>query len=99
MSNRVIGWPTPTAADAKKSGHRKKLYTLTDRALRGPHATMMSPDGDPGSTTVDLNPRFVEALMGLPLGWLTHSISAATDSFREWQRRHSPPWRLALAGG
>jgi hypothetical protein len=38
----------------------------------------MKGDGDNGMV---LNPAFVEALMGLPNGWLTPSTSAATDSF------------------
>ena len=33
-----------------------------------------------GDSTVVLNPRFVEGLMGLPSGWLTPSILGATDS-------------------
>jgi len=98
MTNRTVGWPTPTAADAKKSGHAKKIYTLTDRVLRGPLATMTSTDGESGSVRVDLNPRFVAALMGIPHHWLTHSISLEKGSYRSWLHQHSPPWRLALVG-
>lgn len=32
-----------------------------------------------GENRADLNPRFVAALMGLPVDWLTHSTSEATD--------------------
>jgi hypothetical protein len=35
-----------------------------------------------------LNPRFIEALMGLPNGWLTPSTSAATDSSPNAPQKH-----------
>lgn len=45
-------------------------------------------DGPPTSTPVALHPPFVEALMGLPVGW-TDCLSPATESYRLWLRRHS----------
>jgi hypothetical protein len=35
----------------------------------------------------DLNPRFVEWLMGFPIGW-TALAPLETQSFRRWQQRH-----------
>jgi len=52
--------------------------TLTSIASR--HLPMTPTDGPNGPPRADLNPAFVEALMGLPPGWLTASISAETDS-------------------
>jgi len=52
--------------------------TLAGSASHHPPTT--TPDGPNGPPKVDLNPAFVEALMGLPSGWLTASISAETDS-------------------
>lgn len=62
-------WPTPTAQDAKLSGvqgnwtpesGRSSGTTLTDAAVREGKKTC---DGQ------SLNPAWVEALMGFPLGW------------------------------
>jgi hypothetical protein len=44
------------------------------------HHRTTVPDGNDGSPRVDLNPEFVASLMGLPSGWLTPSVSAATAS-------------------
>jgi hypothetical protein len=77
-------WPTPTAGDAKAAGSRNAENTkahlgvsLTDMALtgdsfgrRGPPDLTTSKGGP--STSSDgrvLNPLFVEALQGWPIGW------------------------------
>src|SRR6185312_12839446 len=71
-------WPTPTAADANASGSaaystesgRHAGTTLTDATARvatstaGPRARTRSKDG------MVLNPRFVEALLGFPDGFV-----------------------------
>jgi hypothetical protein len=49
-------WPTPTARDWKDSGN----FTIRERS-QGPSLPMAV--GGP------LNPTWVEALMGFPLGW------------------------------
>jgi hypothetical protein len=41
-----------------------------------------------GSNGMVLNPEFVAALMGLPPGWLTPSISAETDSSLSAPEKH-----------
>jgi hypothetical protein len=44
-----------------------------------------------------LNPRFVEMLMGLPVGW-TGCDPLATGSFPLWRRLHSDrSWQLMFA--
>lgn len=89
----VRQWPTPTAHDAKGQGHENT--NLHNAAMPGPQAATTSPAGTPGSPGADLNPRFVEALMGVPAGWadplvsLTASTSSATDSYQRWLQLHS----------
>jgi len=94
------GWPTPQAGDAKigamtsetaarqrAAGHQEMLAgALHD--FSHPVATT-STDGSSTPPTVDLNPEFVAALMGLPRHWLTPSTSEETDSYREWLLSHS----------
>lgn len=84
-------WPTPTKQDANSSGamypktetHNPGV-TLTDAAVRGGMSsrpdpktlTLGSPTSDGGPA---LNPQFVEALMGFPIGW-TACVSLETQS-------------------
>lgn len=101
LTVQVKDWPTPTTADSNGSGGNPQTtgthgVTLTDAARREP---TWAPPGHPLATTttdgsdtspkVDLNPRFVEALMGVPPNWLTPSTSVATDSYLRWLRTHS----------
>jgi hypothetical protein len=66
-------WPTPTAGDSKASGAagystasgRHTGTTLTDATV-GPRGPLTRQGGSGGRV---LNPRFVEALMGMPDGW------------------------------
>ena len=52
------------------------------------HRAFWTPSGSstPEDTPV-LNPAFVEALMGLPIGW-TGSEDLGTPSFQKWLREH-----------
>jgi hypothetical protein len=75
-----LGWavakalmPTPVADD---TGHRKTKY-----AQGGTPLSMVAGG--------QLNPEWVEWLMGWPLGW-TDLKPLAMDRFREWQQQHSP---------
>jgi hypothetical protein len=82
-------WPTPTAADSSSSGAagystesgRHSGTTLTDavRAWFGRHRSVEE------APAAHINPRFVEALMGVPGGWVSATCSAV-----EWSRW----WRL-----
>jgi len=77
-------WPTPRASmnenrttkDAPPHGNGH------GRTLAGTASHHDPTTATGGSSGMVLNPAFVEALMGLPTGWLTASISAATDSSR-----------------
>jgi len=101
LHNAASSWPTPTTADSNGSGGNPSTtgthgVTLTDAARRdptwAPHGHQLATtatDGPATSPKVDLNPRFVEALMGVPPNWLTPSTSVATDSFQRWLQTHS----------
>lgn len=85
-------WPTPTASaaargsDPMRTNARAGSPTLRQVAESGLQTGKTSRDGETGLPVADLNPYFVERLMGLPEGWsnpsvsLTASISSATDS-------------------
>lgn len=77
-------WPTPTAHDAEGQGFDDT--NLHNAGLQ--HATTTT-DGSTTSPPADLNPRFVEALMGVPPGWLTPCTSVETALYRRWLRLHS----------
>lgn len=101
-------WPTPTSHDPKDLGgppsqhERKSPGLATVASVHGPQAVTTPTDGESGSPKVDLNPRFVEALMGLPPGWLTPSTSVETGSFQRWLHTHSllsPTGSASICGG
>ncbi len=74
-------WPTPSASDHKGSsqeGQRRRQLT---------EAVELN---EQGAKLGQLNPAWVEWLMGWPIGW-TALEPLAMDRFREWQRQHSAP--------
>lgn len=78
-------WPTPNASDANKWSNQ----TLADRIAKKQQVrlnTAVSPEGGKGG---QLNPTWVEWLMGWPTGW-TDLKPLAMARFHEWQRQHSP---------
>jgi len=89
-------WPTPRATDQYtpdklREDGRTKRGTGADLgavATASHHAPTTTPAGPNGPGRAVLNPRFVEALMGLPNGWLTPSTWAATGSSRNVPERH-----------
>jgi hypothetical protein len=73
-------WPTPVVTDSKRSGRVTTKTdvmhpgtSLSDAVLRIPTGSHLGPTtfppGPSGSPTVDLNPQFVEALMGFSTDW------------------------------
>ncbi|MCI8210716.1 hypothetical protein AUC61_14350 [Pseudomonas sp. S25] len=84
LSSAVKQWPTPVASMAK--GSSPAALTRKSGADRSndrlDHAVMASDGGQ-------LNPQWVEWLMGWPIGW-TELKPLAMDKFREWQLQHSP---------
>ena len=96
LTVQVKDWPTPTAGDMNASGGNPNTTgthgtTPTDAACRlpGPLDETTGTGGTATSPKVDLDPRFVEALMGVPPNWLTPSTSVGTASFRRWLHTHS----------
>jgi len=71
VSDRM--WPTPTAQDAKNNGGGSQ------------HVRNTKPlNAEVGG---QLNPQWVEWLMGWPIGW-TSLEPLETDRYREWQQQH-----------
>jgi hypothetical protein len=76
-------WPTPTAGDASGSGNRNGAtskahpgVSLTDAVLTGGSSTPRR------EVTGQLNPTWVEWLMGYPLGWTVCEDWATASSRR-----------------
>jgi hypothetical protein len=90
LSLQVKGWATPQAKD-HKSGHRDPTIVQYKQLNVEVEA----------KATGKLNPRWVETLMGLPVGWtmpsctrpvtieLTNCDSSATESCQQPQSEHS----------
>ena len=84
-------WPTPRASmNENRTGKHAPSHGVTHgKTLAGEashRAPTTEPDGTDGSPKVDLNPFFVATLMGLPMDWLTHSISEVMASCRNAPR-------------
>ena len=72
-------WPTPRANESTESRE-----TQAARQARGTKASKNLTAEVGGG---QLNPTWVEWLMGWPLGW-TDCAASATDKFRQWQNSH-----------
>jgi len=88
-------WPTPMAGTETRSAQGGIQLTQTVLAFSRP-APETSTLGETSSrATRRLNPRFVEWLMGWPLGWSeTACVLPATEWSRWQQAMHSSLWRL-----
>lgn len=97
------GWPTPTAGDSRSSGGRTESVnchdgvSLTDATCRNGHRIPLTCDHGE-ECGPKLNPRFVEWLMGFPIGW-TDFEPLATQSFQSWQRAHLLHWQAKGGSG
>ncbi len=88
----VRQWATPTSRDGK-DGATPSLKVPTN-ALLGRQAPRALLNGEPySSESRRLNPRFVEWLMGWPLGWT--GFEPAGTEWSRWLRL----WRSQLFGG
>jgi len=80
VSSRAI-WPTPTVADANGNSSQEKI---TQRHAKMPgHVPSILRERVGGQ----LNPTWVEWLMGWPLGW-TDLEPLETGKFRQWLEQH-----------
>jgi hypothetical protein len=98
LGEQAESWPTPAARDVKGTNSllhcevvgtgRKHMDQLPNFVAHSPQVQAISELGQKSSVTSrKLNPRFVEWLMGWPLGW-TDCDSAGMESFHSWQQRH-----------
>jgi hypothetical protein len=86
LADAVAMWPTPCATDHKGAGKTGELRDRLDYATeRGGTKSKTYPV--PPESGGQLNPTWVEWLMGWPLGW-TDSAQSATAKFREWCASH-----------
>jgi hypothetical protein len=75
-----------TAQKQAAAGHQEMLAGAI-HTLHGHQLEMET--GTSTSARVDLNLHFVEALMGLPKGWLTPCTSVEMDLYQQWLQQHS----------
>jgi hypothetical protein len=71
-------WPTPTVDDAHNVTRASGQFQSLTRRVNG---------GEQTQQAGQLNPAWVEWLMGWPLGW-TDCAALATDKFQRWLRSH-----------
>lgn len=79
LATAVKLFPTPTSQDAKNC-----TLPPSQRERDSIPGMMLRTGAAPGG---QLNPSWVEWLMGWPIGW-TDCAPSATDKFRQWQRSH-----------
>ena len=88
LPTMVAVWPTPCASEGLDCGTNWASLAAVDKggriarriATRGGPETQQSP-------SAQLNPNWVEWLMGWPIGW-TDLGPLGTDKFRQWLRWH-----------
>lgn len=89
----VKQWPTPMARDHKGSPTAGRVSERASESSRGvPLPEEIARRGDHGQ----LNPQWVEWLMGWPTGW-TALKPLEMARFQEWQRQHSPTYQSEVA--
>ena len=87
LKQAVALWPTPKARDCKgPENANRNAPSLETFAMLGRQGETTPTDGPP---TADLNPSFVEQLMGLPAGWSDPegSVTGYTSWVTGWSRR------------
>jgi hypothetical protein len=110
LPDQARTWPPPNNWRSPDSNSRRGGAVTPESRKAGGHSVNLQdqavyfrpdlPTSAHGAKFSDvtprLNPRFVEHLMGLPLGW-TDSGYAVTASFRLWQLTHSEALRVLLS--
>jgi DNA (cytosine-5)-methyltransferase 1 len=89
LEAQARSWPTPAAWDVKgaNTNDTHSMDQLANVTARwpGPRGPRMLEAGDPPSlSTPRLNPRFVEWLMGFPIGWT--AFDALETEWSRWRR-------------
>jgi hypothetical protein len=98
LDRQVKAWATPQSRDAKGAEGR---MIRNGKSTDLPSQTEVEQTGAWNRNNGKLNPRWVETLMGLPVGWtmpscaspvtieLMNSVSSATESSQPQQPKHS----------
>jgi len=86
LCDDVMNWPTPAASDVKGFDPPGKKNTRMEASLYfRPGQETSTPGGESSKSTRRLNPRFVEWLMGWPIG---HSAcDCPATEWSRWRRR------------
>jgi DNA (cytosine-5)-methyltransferase 1 len=96
LNEQATAWRSPRAAEASHGGRTKAKpqSTLgTAEQASGHHRPTTCTHGEPCKPT--LNPRFVEWLMGFPIGWT--AFEPLETEWSRWLRlMRSEFWRLGL---
>ena len=96
LDQQVRNWATPRATEHKQPHTGKFSPPLTVQVADFFHRDQQTGRGGPRTPNgAVLNPRFVEALMGLPDG-MTASTPLEMRSFRSWLATHSQRLRVLL---
>jgi len=83
LSYAVVRWPTPQASDNRDRGNMSNPAIQRRVAMGKQIMLSQSVDANSGQ----LNPTWVEWLMGWPLGW-TDLKPLAMDKYRSWLQQH-----------
>jgi hypothetical protein len=94
LQDQARTWATPTTRDHKDGANPSELVPTNSLLGRQAPRTLL-PGGSSSTAGRKLNPRFVEWLMGWPLGW-TDCGSPATASFQTWRRSRFAPCITSL---
>lgn len=89
LAGQARAWPTPAARDVKGANTNDthstdQLANVTARWSGPPGPRMSSDGGPPLLSTPRLNPRFVEWLMGFPIGWT--AFDALGTEWSRWRQ-------------
>lgn len=97
LKHDALKWPTPAAHDAKHDApNQAKRNTPGLPTAASLHSPATETPGSSGSPSTDLNPAFVESLLGLPAGW--SDPLASLTGFTSWGTAWSSHVRLLLSG-
>ena len=87
LQDAVKLWATPNARDWKEQTLSLALARAHDNAEKSRQLPRQMSAECPELHGGKLNPRWVEWLMGWPLGW-TDCAASATDKFQQWRHSH-----------
>lgn len=87
-TNPVKYWPTPVACDYKERGPNSKQKGLPEKVRMCETIVASNSKGSMNRKRPQLNPDWVEWLMGWPIGW-TDLKPLEMDKYQQWYKQHS----------